>query len=296
MPADLPLPPDLPIVDHHCHLAPSGEGVAAARRFRAAGGTHLFLATQNYEPRAPRTVDDYRRQFETTEQLAHRIESELGLSVYCVLAPYPIDLVHAAPSIGLAAAASVQEGALDLAVAWIRDRRAVALGEVGRPHFPIEDPALRAESERLFDAALARARDADCPAIVHCEDLTEEGYRSLAERARRQGLRPERVVKHYARARVPPARASEIPRSYLAKREVVIDALADDGPWFWETDFLDDPRRPGAVLDLETVPRRARWIVSHRPESVERLRIPFEESIRQTYGWVPTVPSGGPRP
>ena len=270
--------------------------MAAARRFQGAGGTHLFLATQNYDPRPPRTIDDYRRQFETTAQLAHRIESELGVGVYCVVAPYPIDLVHAAPTIGLAEAASLQEGALDLAVEWIRDRRAVALGEVGRPHFPVEDAALRAESERLFDAALGRARDADCPAIVHCEELTEAGYRELAERARRQGLRPERVVKHYARERVPPARASQIPRSYLAKRDVVVAALPDAGPWFWETDYLDDPRRPGAVLDLETVPRRARWIAAHHPESVERLRIPFEEAIRKTYGWVPTLPREGPPP
>ena len=57
--AELPLPADLPIVDHHCHLSPSGEGIRAAQRFRAAGGTHLFLTTQNYEtgyPARSRTI------------------------------------------------------------------------------------------------------------------------------------------------------------------------------------------------------------------------------------------------
>ncbi|MGI0156215.1 MAG: hypothetical protein ACREDE_08840, partial [Thermoplasmata archaeon] len=65
----MPLPRGLPVVDHHCHLSPSGEGVGAARRFHAAGGTHLFLATQNYGPGVPTSVGDYARQFETTEQL-----------------------------------------------------------------------------------------------------------------------------------------------------------------------------------------------------------------------------------
>ncbi len=83
----MPLPRGLPIVDHHCHLSPSGEGVAAAHRFRAAGGTHLFLATQNYEPDVPRSVADYLRQFETTEQLATQIRESTGVVVSNVIAP-----------------------------------------------------------------------------------------------------------------------------------------------------------------------------------------------------------------
>ena len=66
--------------------------------------------------------------------------------------------------------------------------------------------------------------------------------------------------------------------------------LRDASPWFLETDFLDDPARPGAVLDLATVPRRALAIAEAAPDGAERLRIPFVESVQKVYGWRPEVP------
>ncbi|MCW6167673.1 MAG: TatD family hydrolase [Thermoplasmatales archaeon] len=283
----MPLPVDLPIVDHHCHLSPHGEGVRAAARFRSAGGTHLFLATQNYVPDVPLDLEAYQHQFEVTEALAHRIRADTGVVVYCVVAPYPVDLIGAAERIGLPAAIALYTAALELAGRWVRERRAVAIGEVGRPHFDVADPRVRRASEDLFDLALSVARDADCPAIVHCEELSVEEIARLGRRARAAGLPPVRLVKHYARARFPAPSPERISASYLAKRELVGEVLLDQGPWFLETDFLDDPKRPGAVLDLATVPRRARWVAETRPDQVERLRIPFEEAIRAVYGWSP---------
>lgn len=282
------LPPDLPVVDHHCHLSPAGEGVQAARRFRAAGGTHLFLATQNYLPAPPRSLDQYRAQFETTEQLARRVRAEAGVVVYPVVAPYPVDLVHIAPEIGVTAARELQIAALDLAGRWVRERRAVALGEVGRAHFPVP-PEIAVALDETFGRALTTARESDCPVVVHSTDLDPAGFRELSDRARAAGLAPERVVKHYARARFATADRASVTPSYLARRDLVREVVHDPGPWFLETDFLDDPHRPGAVLDLETVPRRARAL-SSAPDAVEVLRVPFVESVERVYGFRPEVP------
>jgi TatD-related deoxyribonuclease len=282
------LPPGLPVVDHHCHLSPSGEGVRAAARFRAAGGTHLFLATQNYSAQAPRSLDDYRRQFETTFRLADEVREQTGVVVYPVVAPYPVDLVHSAGPLGLSAALDLHLRALDLAGQAIRERRAVALGEVGRPHFPIE-PALAEAVEAAFRHALEVARECSCPVIVHSADLDASGWDELSERAKQAGVRADGVVKHYARARVAPdARGSVVP-SYLARRELVREVLPDPGPWFLETDFLDDPARPGAVLDLATVPRRALSIARSTPAAADRLWVPFSESVERVYGFRPEV-------
>ncbi|EQD68457.1 TatD-related deoxyribonuclease, partial [mine drainage metagenome] len=119
---------DLPVVDHHCHLSPNGEGIQAAVRFRAAGGTHLFLCTQNYEPEPPRTLEGYAAQFETTLELARRVRTETGVVVYPVLAPYPIDLANVASVLGLDRALELHCRALDLAGRLVREHRAVALG------------------------------------------------------------------------------------------------------------------------------------------------------------------------
>jgi TatD-related deoxyribonuclease len=290
----VPLPRGLPIVDHHCHLSPHGEGVAAARRFRAAGGTHLFLATQNYEPGVPQSLDAYRRQFETTEQLAQQVRREAGVVVYNVIAPYPIDLVNATPVLGPVGALELHRSALDLAGTWVREGRAVALGEVGRAHFPVSDE-IAALIESGFRHALQVAHDVGCPLIVHSADLDTAGFAELAERARAAGVVPEHVVKHYARARVPPGGSAGIVPSYLARRELVKETRDDPGPWFLETDFLDDPARPGAVLDLATVPRRALAIAEERPGGEERLVTPFVRSIEKVYGLRLEVPEADDR-
>ena len=287
------LPRDLPVVDHHCHLSPSGEGIAAARRFRDSGGTHLFLATQNYREEPPRSLATYAEQYATTEELAHRVTEETGVVVYPIVAPYPIDLVHVARDLGLEGAVQLQFDALDLAGRWVREHRAVALGEVGLPHFEV--PAeVRDATDRVFDRALGIARESDCPAVVHCADLDRAGYADLAARADRAGLPRRRVVKHYARNRLPAAERSDVTPSYLARRELVREVLADAGPWFLETDFLDDPKRPGAVLDLATVPRRAQALAT-TPEGAECLRVPFVRSVEQVYGLrLEVLPGGRP--
>jgi len=290
----VPLPSDLPVVDHHCHLHPNGEGVVAARRFAAAGGTHLLLATQNYAGTVPRRLEDYRDQFDITFRLAQTLRTEAGVDVRCVVAPYPIDLVHAAPLIGLETALTLQREAIDLAGRFVREGLAVALGEVGTPHFPVDEP-IRLACDLALDHAFAVARDVGCPAVVHSADLAADGYRSLAARASRAGLPAHRVVKHYARSVVPRDERGSVAPSYLARRDLVNEALREEGPWFLETDFLDDPSRPGAVLDLATVPRRAVAIAERDPELAERLRIPFVESFETVYGWRPELPRSGAR-
>jgi TatD-related deoxyribonuclease len=285
------LPADLPIVDHHAHLSPNGEGVGAARRFEQAGGTHLFLATQNYLPRIPRSVDEYREQFETTEQLAQRIRSETRVQVYLVVAPYPIDLLSQVEELGRDAAVELQESALDLAGRWVGEQRAVAIGEVGRAHFPIS-AELVPSVEGIFRHALEVARDVGCPAVVHCDDLDAAGYRELAEVAARVAFPLHRLVKHYARSLVPPAERAGVIPSFLARRDLVESVQSDPGPYFLETDFLDDPARKGAVLDLTTVPKRARVIAAGGSEGIERLRRPFVDSVRSVYGFVPLAPPG----
>jgi TatD-related deoxyribonuclease len=284
-------PADLPVVDHHCHLSASGEGVEAVRRFHHAGGTHLFLATQQYGPRPPLSVEEYDAQFQQTDAIARRAE-EVGVTVYRVVAPYPIDLVTLAPTLGIPEAVRVQEAALDLAGKWVEEQRAVALGEVGRPHFPVP-PELREACEAVFLHALEVARDVGCPAVVHSEDLDAAGYRGLAETAARVGFPVTRLVKHYARSVVPPGERGGIVPSFLASRDIARESLPDPGPWFWETDFLDDPKRPGAVLDLATVPRRAAQVAARGPEAAERLRVPFESSVRAVYGFTPVVRAPG---
>ncbi len=290
----MPLPRGLPVVDHHCHLSPSGEGVAAARRFRAAGGAQLFVATQNYLVHVPRNLDDYRTQFETTETLVREVRAGAGVTAHAVVAPYPVDLVTLAGEVGVPSALDLHLRALDLAGRWVREHRAVALGEVGRAHFPVA-PEIAEALETAFRYAIAVARESDCPVVVHSADLDAAGLRELSSLAEGAGLTTGRLVKHYARTRFPPGERGSVTPSYLARRELVRAVLPDAGPWFLETDFLDDPKRPGAVLDIATVPRRARQIAEQDPANADRLWVPFVESVEAVYGFRPEVSEEGSR-
>lgn len=285
------LPDDLPVVDHHCHLSPGGEGVQAARRFRRGGGTHLFLTTHNWNHQPLHSVEEYREQFESMESLGQRIRTEAAVGTSLVVAPYPLDMLSAADALGLPRAIELQLQAIDLAGTWVREHRAVALGEVGWPQFPLGEERKRA-ARKVFQHALEVARDVDCPVVVHSEELQAAGYEDLSTLAREVGVAPSRVVKHYATTYLPAASRFGITPSFLARKDGLAAALSDPGPWFLETDFLDDPQRPGAVLDIATIPRRALKLARDHPERMDRLRVPFVESVQKVYGFIPKGPGG----
>ncbi len=49
-----------------------------------------------------------------------------------------------------------------------------------------------------------------------------------------------------------------------------------------ETDYIDDPDRPGAVLGPKTVPRRVRWLLEEGHEAA--VRTAHVETPREVYG------------
>jgi TatD-related deoxyribonuclease len=222
------------------------------------------------------------------------VTRETGVIVYPVVAPYPVDLLSQVDEVGERSARELQEAALDVAGRMVEEQRAVALGEVGRPHFEVPE-SVATVGEAVFRHALEVARDADCPVVIHSEDLNPGAYRALAEFAARASFPVERLVKHYARQVLPPKDLGGVVPSYVARRETVAQATAQPGPWLLETDYLDDPRRPGAVLDLTTVPRRAAALAVQGNEALDRLRIPFVETIERVYGFRPAAPVGGCR-
>jgi TatD-related deoxyribonuclease len=49
-----------------------------------------------------------------------------------------------------------------------------------------------------------------------------------------------------------------------------------------ETDFIDDPDRPGAVLGPKTVPRRVRWLRQDGHD--EAIEVAHVETPAEVYG------------
>jgi TatD-related deoxyribonuclease len=73
----------------------------------------------------------------------------------------------------------------------------------------------------------------------------------------------------------------------IARPDAIEAAVEAGEPFLLETDFLDDPDRPGAVLGPKTVPRRVEWLREQGFEAaVERAHV---ETPRRVYG-IDTAP------
>jgi len=274
----------LPIFDSHMHLRADFRGVEAAKDFERAGGTAFLLTHTPYDDAVVREGSDYERAYAKTLAMAEAVRSATSIRVYVALGPYPVELLHLAAEVGLAAAKDVLGEGIEIAAKHIAEGRAIAFGEIGRPHFPADPDAVRACNE-LIGVTMARARELGCAVVLHSEDPTPDTFAEFAEMARRVGLPPERVVKHHA---TPFTRLEEtrgIVPSILAKEDLASRALQGGPRFLLETDYIDDPRRPGAVLGPATVPRKTRAWIERGLLTADDARTIHVELPRRTFGF-----------
>ncbi|MEM2869916.1 MAG: TatD family hydrolase [Thermoplasmata archaeon] len=236
------------------HLDTGGLGVEAARDFRRLGGTGFLLVTKPLS-RPCRSVEDFGEGFRDTIEMARRVRERTGLGVLVAVGPHPAELPRLKSVLGMVGAKEVMFGALWLAGRLVAEGQAHALGEIGRPHFAVEEEVWRASNE-VMEAAMRLARELDCALILHTESATPEVFAELAETARRAGADPERVIKHFSPPIVKVSENHGLFPSILAGKGALERALAQGTRFMLETDYLDDPARPGAVLGPATVPKR----------------------------------------
>ena len=267
-----------PVLDDHCHLDPErGRGVEAVREFARAGGTHLLIVNQPSWKLGvePETGEDFRPVFETTEAVAEEATGALPGRAWPVLGVHPTLISRLVDDRGMdpEAARDLMCAGLDVAAEHAADGPAVAL-KSGRPHYEVPDDVWDA-SNAVLRHALSLAAETGVACQLHTEstdDLTEVG-----EWAEEAGLPAEQVVKHYAGGT-----CAGVTPSVIARKDELRAAVDSGEPFMVETDFLDDPDRPGAVLGPKTVPRRTSWLREEGHD--EALRRAHVETPRRVYG------------
>ncbi len=271
------------IYDNHMHLSPSGMGVEAAKLFEKAGGTAMMLTHIPPHDIHIRTVKDYETAFLRTLDLADAVRKGTELKVYVALGPYPVELIRLADSIGLKDAVAVQMDAMDMAGRLVSERKVAAIGEIGRPHFPADKAIVEACNGILLHG-MKVAKQAGSPVVIHSESATPATCEEFARMADTAGLPREKVVKHFSPPLVRIEDNHGIMPSILAKEEPIRKALSFGGRFFMETDYIDDLKRPGAVLGPATVPKRTKALVDSGIMSPEIAREVHEEWPRRIYG------------
>ncbi|WP_439028747.1 TatD family hydrolase [Haloarchaeobius sp. DT45] len=260
---------DTPVLDNHLHLDPDhGRGIEAVKDFARVGGTHLLVVNKPswHLGDLPSERSDFRHVFETTIDVVADATDELPGRAWPVLGVHPglvsklVDAGHSPDD-----ARQLMQSGLDLAAEYVDDGNALAL-KSGRPHYDVSDAVWEASNAVMRHAFALGARE-KCAVQLHTEasdDLTE-----IAEWAEEAGLDRTHVVKHYAGGEL----AGPVP-SVMSEKDRLELAADGDHPFLMETDFVDDPDRPGAVLGPKTVPRRVRWLLEEGyDEAVHRAHV-----------------------
>ena len=269
---------ETPVLDNHMHLDPdAARGMDAVEDFVHLGGTHLLVVNKpswhlGVESTDP---DDFRSVFETTLDIVADASERLPGRAWPILGVHPGLINRLVDDRGCSPeeAADLMQRVLDIAADYVASGDALAL-KSGRPHYEVDDAVWDASND-VMKHAFALGADNDCAVQLHTEaseDLTE-----IAAWADDRGLPPHRVVKHYASGRL----AGPTP-SVMCNKEWLETAADNDAPFLMETDYVDDPDRPGAVMGPKTVPRRVRWLREEGyDDAVETAHV---ETPKQVYG------------
>jgi len=256
---------DTPVLDNHLHLDPvNGRGADAATDFAAAGGTHLLvlnkpswhLVGEVDEP------DDFREVFDITVDVTMDAADRLEGTAWPVLGVHPALISQLLDrGFDVEGARDLMIGGLEVAAEYAAEGPALAL-KSGRPHYDVDDAVWEA-SNAVMREAFELAAEVGCPVQLHTEG--GEDFTEVAEWAEDRGLPRDRVVKHYSGGTL----TGPIP-SVLANRDELAVAAERGEAFLMETDFIDDPDRPGAVLGPKTVPKRVRWMLEQGWEDAVR--------------------------
>ncbi|MFQ6107334.1 MAG: TatD family hydrolase [Thermoplasmata archaeon] len=271
------------ILDNHFHIRLDGRNVEAAKEFERAGGTHLIIA---YLPHKERRIEKDRNHgpaFELTLSLADRVRKETGLTVFVTVGPYPVELMHLAEHMPLADAVDIMKRGMETAAKLVEERKTIAIGEIGRPHFPVDSIIMDASNE-ILQYGMKLAAEIDCPVVLHTESATPGVFSELARMADKAGLRRERVVKHFSTPFVHVEMNSGLFPSIIASLKNAMEAISQGNRFLMETDYLDDPNRPGAVLGPATVPKRTRALLANGMFSDEDVLKIHKDNPELVYG------------
>ena len=268
---------DGPILDNHLHLDPvNGRGAEAAAEFANAGGTHLLVLNKPSWDLVDSvdSVDAFREGFERTCEVVEEASEKLPGRAWPVLGVHPA-LISRLVSTGYTPeeAREFMEAGLEIAAEFVAEGPALAI-KSGRPHYDVND-AIWEASNAVMCHGFELAAETGCAIQLHTEggeDMTE-----VAEWANDRGLPSEQVVQHFSGGRVTGPIASVV-----AFEENLETAVEAGEPFLMETDYLDDPDRPGAVLGPKTVPRRVEWLREQGHE--DAIRNAHVETPARVYG------------
>ena len=261
-----------PILDNHFHLNRNGRYLDAAGDFKKAGGTNIVLIHCPDFSAPPTTRDGHKNSYQNTLDIADAVRNKLGIGVRVVLGPHPaafahqfIQWVEKDGEHGKQKAIDNYRTSIDEALKFYHEGKAHAIGEVGRPHWEVSEEIWELSNDLLLETMKLAANDGFALQL-HVEGELESTYRDMAAMASEAGLAKNRLIRHYSPPNVDSVVTQGLTPSVLigkdALEKLVETAQKSSHGFLLETDYMDDLRRPGAVLGPKTVPKRTQQLIA----------------------------------
>lgn len=276
----------LPVTDNHMHIDPmNGMGIEAVKGFLKSGGKNIILVNKLTKDWGVVVNDEsgFRQLFDHTISLSRDIQEKTGARAFPVIGIHPAEFHFLMEKFGMEKSMAIAKGAIDIASEMISDNKAVAMGEIGRPHYPADAQVIEA-CNQLMEYAFMKAAEVDCPVQLHTESISEDNYDEFSELAKRAGLAPKKIVKHYSPPFVSRGMETGVFPSLISSMENIQSALKQGTRFVMESDYIDDLKRPGAVTGPKSVPRVTQRLLSSGIISQEDIWKIHHDNIEEIYG------------
>jgi len=210
------------IFDNHLHLRRDGRFLDAVLDFRRAGGTHFVLCQY---PMTDFVIRDksYIACYNETIEMAEEIRSKIDIGVFVTVGPYPVDYIRLSEKFGRKIAIEIMKKGMDEAAELCAEHKCIAIGEIGRPHFPVDEQSIVDSNEVLF-YGMQKAREVDVPVVLHTESTTPSQCKELVGIGKKAGLAADKIVKHYSPPLILESENYGLIPSVLASKKNIVEA------------------------------------------------------------------------
>ncbi len=270
------------IFDNHLHLRRDGRFLDAVNDFKKSGGTH-FVLCQYPMPDLVIKKRDYLDCYEETLKMAHEIKRNIDIGVFITVGPYPIDYIKLNKKFDRKKSMEIMKKGMDQAAYFCQEyEECIGIGEIGRPHFKVSKQ-IHDDSNEILLYGMKLAKEIDVPVILHTESTTPRNCKEFAEMGKKVGLSSNKIVKHFSPPLIYKDENHGLMPSVLASNKNITEAIQKGTRFMMETDYIDDPKRPGAVLGPKTVPKRTKSLIEKNLLSLEQANIIHKKNPESTY-------------
>ncbi len=269
------------IFDNHLHLRRDGLFLDAIKEFKKAGGTH-FVLCQYPMPHIVLKEKSYKSCYRQTLEMAEEIRKNIDIGVFVTVGPYPVDYLNLIEKFDRYKVIEIMKKGMDEAAELCKEGKCIAIGEIGRPHFPVDETVIMDSNEILL-YGMQKARDVNVPVVLHTESTTPQSCKEFVEMGKKAGLKNDKIVKHFSPPLIFEDENYGLMPSVIASEKNILKAIKKGTRFMLETDYIDDLSRPGAVLGPKTIPSKMLSFLEKEIISEDQIYKIHKDNPEKTY-------------